>query len=69
MVFFVIGAPFIAALEVIVYAGAIMVLFIFTIMLVNVRRQETERFLHRQAGVAILVGIVGLSNSFLKDLL
>ena len=35
MVFFTLGAPFIAALEVIVYAGAIMVLFIFAIMLLN----------------------------------
>lgn len=35
LVFFTLGAPFIAALEVIVYAGAIMVLFIFVIMMLN----------------------------------
>ena len=35
LVFFTLGAPFIAALEVIVYAGAIMVLFVFVIMLLN----------------------------------
>jgi NADH-quinone oxidoreductase subunit J len=35
VVFFVLGAPFIAALEVIVYAGAIMVLFVFVVMLLN----------------------------------
>lgn len=35
VVFFVLGAPFIAALEVIVYAGAIMILFIFVIMMLN----------------------------------
>ena len=35
MVFFVLGAPFVAALEVIVYAGAIMVLFVFVIMMLN----------------------------------
>jgi NADH-quinone oxidoreductase subunit J len=35
LVFFVMGAPFIAALEVITYAGAIMVLFIFVIMILN----------------------------------
>ncbi len=33
--FYTLGAPFIAALEVIVYAGAIMVLFIFVVMLLN----------------------------------
>ena len=35
VVFYVIGAPFVAALEVIIYAGAIMVLFVFVIMMLN----------------------------------
>lgn len=35
LIFFVLGAPFIAALQTIVYAGAIMVLFIFVIMMLN----------------------------------
>lgn len=35
VVMFVIGAPFVAALEVIIYAGAIMVLFVFVIMMLN----------------------------------
>jgi NADH-quinone oxidoreductase subunit J len=35
IIFFVLGAPFAAALEVITYAGAIMVLFMFAIMLLN----------------------------------
>jgi NADH-quinone oxidoreductase subunit J len=33
--FYVLGAPFLAALEVIVYAGAIMVLFVFVVMMLN----------------------------------
>ncbi len=36
IIFFILGAPFIAALEVIVYGGAIMVLFVFAIMILNV---------------------------------
>lgn len=36
-------APFLAALQVIVYAGAIMVLFLFVIMLLNLQRQEEDR--------------------------
>ena len=36
VIFFLLGAPFAAALEVIVYAGAIMVLFIFVVMLLNI---------------------------------
>jgi NADH-quinone oxidoreductase subunit J len=37
------AAPFIAAVQVIVYAGAIMVLVIFVIMLLNVEHQEPRR--------------------------
>lgn len=40
VIFYIIGAPFIAALEVIIYAGAIMVLFIFVIMMLNVGMEE-----------------------------
>ena len=44
VVFFVLGAPFVAALEAIVYAGAIMVLFLFVVMMLNIGRDpETER--------------------------
>ena len=35
VLFYVLGAPFAAALEVLIYAGAIMVLFVFVIMMLN----------------------------------
>ncbi len=35
VIFYVLGAPFAAALEVLIYAGAIMVLFVFVIMMLN----------------------------------
>jgi NADH-quinone oxidoreductase subunit J len=35
MIFFTLGAPFAAMLEMIVYAGAIMVLFVFVVMMLN----------------------------------
>lgn len=38
-IFGLLGSPFIAALQVIVYAGAIMVLFLFVLMLLNVKRE------------------------------
>lgn len=41
VMFFTLGAPFIAALEVIVYAGAILVLFVFAVMLLD--RAEGRR--------------------------
>jgi NADH-quinone oxidoreductase subunit J len=45
VIFYTLGAPFIAALEVIIYAGAIMVLFVFVVMMLNLgpRTTETER--------------------------
>ena len=39
IVFFVLGAPFIAAVEIIIYAGAIMVLFVFVVMMFNLGKR------------------------------
>ena len=46
LIFLVLGAAFVAALEIIIYAGAIMVLFVFVIMMLNLgpraREQESQ---------------------------
>ncbi len=42
VVFYDLGAPFIAALEVIIYAGSIIVLFIFIVMMLNLGKRATE---------------------------
>ena len=42
-VFFALGAPFVAALVVIVNAGAIMVLFVFVVMMLNLGPQAIEQ--------------------------
>ncbi len=43
VIFYVLGAPFVAALEVIIYAGAIMVLFVFVIMMLNLSKEAAQR--------------------------
>lgn len=43
MVFLSLGAPFAAALEVIIYAGAIMVLFIFVVMMLNLGKETAQQ--------------------------
>jgi len=43
MVFVTLGAPLVAALEVIIYAGAILVLFVFVIMMLNLGAPSVER--------------------------
>jgi NADH-quinone oxidoreductase subunit J len=42
LIFFLLGAPFAAALEIIVYAGAIMVLFVFVVMMLNPESQTIQ---------------------------
>jgi NADH-quinone oxidoreductase subunit J len=43
MIFFAIGAPFAGALEIVVYASAIVVLFMFTIMMLNLGNEMEEQ--------------------------
>ena len=56
--FVTLSAEFLAAVQILVYAGGIMVLFLFTIMLVNVRRAAGEPYVHTQAGAGLLVGFL-----------
>ena len=60
LVFYVIGAPFIAALEVIIYAGAIMVLFIFVMMMLNLGK-AAENQERQWSKPSVFVGPVILS--------
>lgn len=46
LIFYLLGAPFIAALEVIIYAGAIVVLFVFVVMLLNLGPQAITQERH-----------------------
>ena len=56
------GAEFVAAVQIIVYGGAIMVLFVFVIMLLNAGVEERTNFskLATYAGVPLAVAIAGL---------
>src|SRR6202158_1174361 len=40
--YILLDAPFVALIQIIIYAGAIMVLFLFVVMLLNAPREETE---------------------------
>ncbi len=51
-------APFMAAVQIMVYAGAIMVLILFVIMLLNLGTEMTKRYTHGLLGGAIAAGIV-----------
>src|SRR3972149_3392891 len=64
--FLLLHAAFIALMQVTVYAGAIMVLFLFVIMLLGAERIETQPSLPWQAPAAmalslLLLGLIGLA--------
>jgi len=56
LLFLLLGAEFVAAVQVIVYAGAVMVLFVFVIMLLNAGEEERTR----GSRVALVLGLPGL---------
>ncbi len=67
-VFYVmLNAPFMAAVQIMVYAGAIIVLIIFVIMLLNVGEAERERTTHSLAWGSVVGALVLLlTMTFLK---
>jgi NADH-quinone oxidoreductase subunit J len=60
--YLLLGAPFIAAAQVLVYAGAVMVLFLFVIMLLNAGRERKTQGsrMARIAGAPLLAALLGL---------
>ncbi|HEY4843955.1 MAG TPA: NADH-quinone oxidoreductase subunit J [Terriglobales bacterium] len=62
-------APFVAAVQIIVYAGGIMVLFLFVIMLVSIERASRDRRFNRfwPVGLATACGLLALFvSAFVK---
>jgi len=58
-IFGLLGSPFIAVLQLVVYAGAIMVLFLFVLMLLNVKREEQRSAIgQRVRWAALALGVV-----------
>jgi NADH-quinone oxidoreductase subunit J len=68
VVFYTMGAPLIAALEVIIYAGAIVVLFVFVVMMMNFGAQDSETERKWLAGRA-WIGPVILSALLLAEVI
>ncbi len=67
VVFYLLGASFIAALEVIIYAGAIVVLIIFVIMMLNLKAEAVEQERQWMKG-GIVIGPAILSLVLLVEL-
>ncbi|HRK52922.1 MAG TPA: NADH-quinone oxidoreductase subunit J [Cyclobacteriaceae bacterium] len=68
IVFYVLGAPFIAVLEIIIYAGAIVVLLIFVIMMLNLRQESVAQEKQWFSG-KIIIGPLILASILLVEML
>ncbi len=66
--FILLGSPFLAAIQIFVYVGAVMVLFLFVIMMLDVRQAARVRFL-RGGTIPTLVVLVLLGAEMLILLL
>jgi NADH-quinone oxidoreductase subunit J len=74
VLFLLLNSPFLAAIQVIVYAGAIMVLFLFVIMLLNLRKDEfgsekkrAQRFFGILFVFLFLIGLAAVIQLGLPD--
>ncbi len=60
-IFVLLEAPFLAVIQIFVYVGAIMVLFLFVIMMIDVREAVLQRFLPGgNLPALVLVGLLGV---------
>jgi len=64
LLFYLMGAPLLAVLEIIIYAGAIMVLFLFIIMMLNIEELQEHLLPLRQWMPAAGLGVVYLAVVF-----
>jgi NADH-quinone oxidoreductase subunit J len=69
VLYLLLGAEFIAAAQVIVYAGAIMVLFVFVIMLLNAgaeKKPKRQSLMAPLLGIPLLVTLLGLLSFIIQ---
>jgi NADH-quinone oxidoreductase subunit J len=68
VLYLLLGAEFIAMAQIIVYAGAIMVLFIFVIMLLNAGSEtgEGRSWMAQLLGVPALAAFIGIAAYFIQ---
>lgn len=70
VLYLLLGAEFIAAAQVIVYAGAVMVLFVFVIMLLNAGAESRKgrSLMVQLLGVPLLITLLGLLAYFVRHM-
>ncbi|MGI9072424.1 MAG: NADH-quinone oxidoreductase subunit J family protein [Bryobacteraceae bacterium] len=71
VLYLLLGAEFIAMAQMIVYGGAVMVLFVFVIMLLNAGAEKTsgKSWFAQIAGLPLLLAFVALIGFLIRDVL
>jgi NADH-quinone oxidoreductase subunit J len=71
ILYLLLGAEFIAMAQVIVYGGAVMVLFVFVIMLLNAgsEKASSKSFFAQVAGIPLLLAFVALVGILIRTVL
>ena len=58
LIFYLLGAPLVAAFEVIIYAGAIMVLFLFVVMMLDINMDGVRKGFWKHFPLAAVIGVI-----------
>jgi NADH-quinone oxidoreductase subunit J len=71
VLYLLLGAEFLAAAQIVVYAGAVMVLFIFVIMLLNAGQEQpsAKSWFAQVAGAPLLLAFISLMGYLIVDFL
>jgi len=63
--FGLLGAPFMAVVQIIIYSGAIMIVFIFVLMMINLRQGISPEKREWTIGLAVLIAVILCGEIFL----
>src|SRR5580658_2278027 len=71
VLYLLLGAEFLAAAQIVVYAGAVMVLFVFVIMLLNAGEEQpsAKSWFAQVAGAPLLLAFIALMGYLILDFL
>lgn len=56
-IFVLLRSPFLAAVQVFIYVGAVMVLFLFAVMVLNIGRERVKEHIHAQGPFAVVAAV------------
>jgi len=66
--FILLRSPFLAAVQVFIYVGAVMVLFLFAVMVLDIGREKTKEYIHSQwlPGIGVIIALLLVVGYLIK---